>query len=115
MRLTSHPLQFDIKGILIRVDTGESIAAKGLLDCGATGSTISQSFVSSQKIPRQKLPNTITVTNADGTYNAHGQITHSTVVILKIGEHVKRKSFIIATLQHHDFYLGYDSTHIEYH
>jgi Retroviral aspartyl protease len=73
-----------------------------------TGLTISQSFVSSQKIPHQKLPNNITVTNADGTYNAHVQITHSTIVLLKIGEHVERKSFIIATLQHHDFYLGYD-------
>jgi Retroviral aspartyl protease len=108
MRSTSHPLQFDIEGVLIRVDTGESITTKGLLDCGATGSTISQSFVSHQKIPRQKLPNTITVTNADGTTNAHGQITHSTVVLLKIGEHVERKSFVIATLQHHDFYLEYD-------
>jgi Retroviral aspartyl protease len=73
-----------------------------------TGSTISQSFVSSQKIPHQKLPNTITVTNANGTHNAYGQITHSTVVLLQIGEHVEHKSFIIATLQHHDFYLGYD-------
>jgi Retroviral aspartyl protease len=108
MQSTRHPLQFDIEGILIRVDTGESITAKGLLDCGVTGLTISQSFISSQKIPHQKLPNTIIVTNADRTYNAHGQITHSTIVLLKIGEHVEHKSFVIATLQHHDFYLGYD-------
>jgi Retroviral aspartyl protease len=70
--------------------------------------TISQSFISSQKISYQKLPNTITVTNANGTYNAHGQITHSTVVLLKIGEHVECKSFVITALQYHDFYLGYD-------
>jgi hypothetical protein len=31
-----------------------------------------------------------------------------TVVLLRIGEHVEHKSFVIATLQHHNFYLGYD-------
>jgi hypothetical protein len=46
-------MQLDLTGTLICIDTGESIQATGLLNSGATGSTIDKSFVEKHKIPKQ--------------------------------------------------------------
>jgi hypothetical protein len=54
LRWTRHSdMQLDLTGTLIHMDTGESIQATGLLDSGATGSTIDKSFVEKHKIPKQ--------------------------------------------------------------
>jgi Aspartyl protease len=86
-------MQLDLTGTLIRMDTGESIQATGLLDSGATRSTIDKSFVEKHKIPKQQIMDHIPLMNADGTLNVHGPITHNVVLLLQIGDHTKRRSF----------------------
>jgi hypothetical protein len=56
-------MQLDLTGTLIHMDTGESIQATGLLNSGATGSTIDKSFVEKHKIPKQQIMDHIPLTN----------------------------------------------------
>jgi Retroviral aspartyl protease len=101
-------MQLDLKGTLIHMDIGESIQATGLLDSGATESTIDKSFIERYKIPKQWRMDYIPLTNTDRTLNIHGPITHNVVLLLQIGDHTKHRSFGITALEGHDFCLGCD-------
>jgi Aspartyl protease len=82
-------MQLYLTGTLIHIDTGELIQVTGLLDSGATGSTIDKSFVEKHKIPKQQIMDHIPLTNADGTLNVHGPITNNVVLPLQIGDHTE--------------------------
>jgi hypothetical protein len=100
--------QLDLKITLVRLDTLEEYSILALLDCGATGSTISQSFVSTHDIPTVALEKPIPVYNADGTSNSNGPITECVHMRMRIGNHEERIELAISHLKGHDVFLGFE-------
>jgi hypothetical protein len=58
-------------------DTGKRLPARALIDSGATGNFVSCEFVYRHDINLDKILNPIPVTNADGSANQGGPITHN--------------------------------------
>ena len=72
-RLGGNQLSVDIT--MGRLDNGESIRTKALVDSGCSGSCVDRDFVAKNEIPVRRLPLPIPVYNADGTINKGGSIT----------------------------------------
>lgn len=86
----------------------KKIQAYALLDSGATSSFIHPSFASKHGLKFEKLPNRITVTNADGTVNKQGTLTHFVKLQLEIGKHVSWQAFLVANIGHHNLIIGHN-------
>ena len=107
-RIAGSDSQLEVKGLITRLDTSESIMALGLVDSGATGCTINSEFIERHQIPKQRLKQEIPLTNADGSTNSHGPLKYTVVLLLQIGDHSEWRTFGVAKLDGHDFYLGFD-------
>ena len=69
----------ELKVHLESVDSHQPFDAKALLDSGATGLFIEESFVEAMNLTRNRLPCPILVYNIDGTLNEHGSVLRSCV------------------------------------
>src|SRR6202011_4605433 len=97
-----------VKGLITHLDMSKSIMAPRLLDSGATGCTVNSDFIEHYQIPKQRLKQEIPLTNADGSANSDSPLKYTVVFLLQIGDHSEHRTFGIAKLDGHDFYLGFD-------
>lgn len=80
--------------------------ALALIDSGAGGIFLDQSFVKTHRIPSSPLWNPIQVHNVDGTPNSNGEIRTSTRLELNIGDKVMSERFLITNLGKEEIILG---------
>ncbi|KAI0325775.1 hypothetical protein GY45DRAFT_1260284, partial [Cubamyces sp. BRFM 1775] len=95
--------------LTIRIPEAErSFDTIALLDTGSTASCMHKDFAIRHAIDLQNLENPIEVYNADGTVNAGGRITQRAEVVVQIGDHKERMSFLITDLGKSDVFLGHE-------
>jgi hypothetical protein len=76
-----------------------------VIDSGASGTFISESFVKEHKITTHRLKEPFRVNNADGTNSRKGSITHYCVLTMKIDQRTMRGKFNVHKLGRHDLIL----------
>src|SRR5258708_9792548 len=69
-----------------------------LLDSGATGMFINQSFVQKHQLETTPLPQPVLVRNVDGSPNENGSVTEEVHVTLRFGRHSERAHLTVANL-----------------
>jgi len=83
--VTERETTIDHKG-KIQITTEHPLNIKIMIDCGAEGDFIDQTYTTIMGIKKLALDKPITVRNVDGTKNEAGTITHYVNVNLDIGE-----------------------------
>jgi gag-polyprotein putative aspartyl protease len=109
--IRSPSITFKVK--LVGKLSGKQISANALLDSGAEGMIIHERFVEKHQLSTKLLNRPLPAQNVDGTQNAHGYITHSTVQRLRISNisgaaHDEQAEFLITNVGEHDIILGTD-------
>ena len=85
-----------------------SAATRALLDSGASTIFISSAFVKKHNITLTRLPQPIPLSNADGSQNAIGLITHEAVLRMAIGDHQEEIRAAVANTGEDELILGVD-------
>ena len=98
----------DVNIRLQTVDDGRFFATKALLDCGSTGSCISEDFVRKNQIRTTKVARPIPIYNADGTENKGGPIREYVDMRMIVQDHVERIQFAVSSLGETDIFIGLD-------
>ena len=88
-------------------DTGEVRSGHALIDCGATGKFMDQSYVEKHQLTAWKLQCTIPVFNVDGSLNEAGSITEVVDAILRLDGHSERTAFAVTSLGRQEIILGF--------
>jgi hypothetical protein len=84
--------------ILRTLDTGIRLSVTALLDSGATGLFIDQSFVKYHNLNTRKLQRAVPVYNVDGTLNKNGSIQEEVDLTLIFENHTERATFAVTDL-----------------
>ena len=84
------------------------IDGEALLDSGSTGSCIHRDYVRRHGLETQAFDAPIDVYNADGSVNSGGRITHFVQLLVQIGDHRERMTFLVTDLGKSDLFLGYE-------
>src|SRR6266436_3172550 len=84
----------------------KTIETNALVDCGAGGKFIDQSYARNNGITRMPLERPLPVYNVDGTPNKEGTITHQVELDLKIGDRVQRETLLVSGLGKQKVILG---------
>ena len=100
--------QMDVSGVVITMDTLDCHPIKALIDSGCTGSCINENFVRKHNLNTTKLPKSIPVFNADGSFNIAGRLTHTVQLQVIIGDHKEIMEFGVSNLGTSDIFLGHD-------
>ena len=90
---------------------GKRVQAKALKDSGATTNFIDRKFVENNHLVTNKLANPYNVSNADGTPNSAGQITHYVRAYTDVGGHKSTQYYYVTDLGNKDVMLGYTFLH----
>ena len=90
------------------VGRNRSAATRALLDSGASTIFISSAFVKKHNITLTRLPQPIPLSNADGSQNAIGLITHEAVLQMAIGDHQEEIRAAVANTGEDELILGVD-------
>ena len=77
---------------------GHKVQTEALVDSGATANFIDRNFVENNHLVTTKLATPYKVTNADGTPNKSGRITHYVRAYLGIGDHHTKRMFLVTDL-----------------
>ncbi|KAJ6459184.1 hypothetical protein C8R47DRAFT_994756, partial [Mycena vitilis] len=80
------------------LDTGKTRVIKALLDNGCTTTCMDRGYAEAEGYELKELDKPIKASNADGSENTQGNITHYTELIMTIGPHVERQRFLITGL-----------------
>ena len=81
--------------------------AVALLDSGANHNIMSPRIAALFTKQRFTLPSPIRLTTADGSEHKTGLIREGISTLCKIGSHISRQTFLIASIGHHDVFLGF--------
>ena len=84
------------------------IDGEALLDSGSTGSCIHRDYVRRHGLEMRAFDVPIDVYNADGSVNSGGRITHFVQLLVQIGDHRERMTFLVTDLGKSDLFLGYE-------
>jgi hypothetical protein len=104
----------ELKTELIGKLTKRKINATALLDSGAEGIIINNTFTTLHNLNRIKIPKPFPVRNVDGSENVMGWVTHYTIQTLRIyapndsSFHEETSEFYITDIGDHDIILGTD-------
>ena len=85
----------------------KTVTTNALLDSGAGGIFLDQTFVQKHNLPLHPLETPIAVYNVDGSRNLAGTITHGTHLNLKIADHTKPTEFYVTGLRQQTAILGF--------
>ena len=85
----------------------KTVATNALLDSGAGGIFLDQTFAQKHKLPLHPLETPIAVYNVDGSRNSAGTITHGTHLNLKIADYTKPTEFYVTGLGQQTAILGF--------
>jgi hypothetical protein len=107
--VTSTPSEnsLHLKVEIVTMDTQHLISFMALLDCGATGLFIDQSFVDRNRITMRTPSHSIPVYNIDRTLNEAGSIFEVVDVVLCYRDHSEWVQFTVMGLGKQDAILGY--------
>jgi len=107
--VASTPLKnsLHLKIEIVIMDTQQLISFMALLDCGATGLFVDQSFVDQNRITTRTLSHPIPIYNIDRTLNKTGSIHEVVDVVLCYRDHSERVQFTVTSLGKQDAILGY--------
>ena len=86
---------------------GHKVQTEALVDSGATTSFINKAFVEKNHLVTNKLATPYEVTNADGTPNVAGRITHYVRAYVGIGDHNSNQWLFVTDLGDKDLMIGY--------
>src|SRR5260370_4687161 len=84
-----------------------SVSTSMLLDSGATGMFINQSFMQKHQLETTPLPQPILVCNVNGSPNENGSVMGEVHVTLCFGHHSKRAHLTVANLRQHMVIIGH--------
>src|SRR5260370_10834299 len=84
-----------------------SVSMPMLLDSGATGMFINQSFVQKHQLETTPLPQPILVCNVDGSPNENGSVTEEVHITLHFRHHSKRAHLAVANLGQQMVIIGH--------
>src|SRR5438309_6191128 len=87
---------------------GISFAQSAFIDSGAMGSFVDQKWAEATGLTMIPLAKAFTITNADGTINCAGSVTHKAYFIVKFDGHFKSVRADVLTIPHTPVVLGYD-------
>lgn len=90
------------------LDTKKRRQVKALLDSGCTISCIDRDYCKSEGMTMVPLEESVQATNADGSVNNGGLITHYVELRMTIKEHKEKWRFLVTSLGKTRLYLGHD-------
>ena len=86
---------------------GKPIELEALLDSGAGGLFIDETFAKENEFTLHNLPTPLNVYNVDGTKNKKGTITTYVEVDLQIGERITKTRLYVTGLGRQEVILGF--------
>src|SRR5258708_5622797 len=102
---SSRSLNIQVK--LTSLTSLASVSTSALLDSGATGMFINQSFVQKHQLETTPLPQPVLVHNVNGSPNENGSVTEEVHVILRFGRHSERAHLAVANLGQQTVIIGH--------
>src|SRR5258708_6441937 len=93
--------------VQIELTSLASVSTSTLLDSGATGMLINQSFVQKHQLETIPLPQPVLVHNVDGSLNENGSVTEEVHVTLHFGHHSERVHLAVANLGQQMVIIGH--------
>ena len=107
-RITAENMQSNSFSIPVQVcDDTKSVETLALIDSGAGGKFIDQTYVRKLGIEVQKLEQPLIARNVDGMQNKKGKITSFIVLNLVIDGRTKRTRLLITRLGRQKIILGF--------
>ena len=100
-----HSLNIQVK--LTSLTSLTSISMSVLLDSGATGMFINQSFVQKHQLETTPLSQPVLVHNIDGSLNENGSVTEEVHITLCFRHHSKRAHLAVANLGQQMVIIGH--------
>ena len=93
--------------------SGKEISAHTLVDSGAEGMIIHETFAQQNRLTLHTLHNPLPAQNMDGSENKGGLITHTTIQHLRITDptgssHEEQAEFYVTNIGNYDIILGTD-------
>ena len=85
-----------------------SIVTQAMVDSGANTIFLSDEFVRRNQVHTEPLPKPVRLTNADGSANAIGMITHEADLRMTVGDHTECVRAAVASIGHDDLIIGVD-------
>src|SRR5258707_15610113 len=103
----NSPHSLNIQVELTSLTSLASISMSVLLDSGATGMLINQSFVQKHQLETTPLPQPVLVHNVDGSPNENGSVMEEVHVTLHFGRHSERAHLTVANLRQQTVIIGH--------
>src|SRR5258707_3735626 len=100
-----HSLNIQVK--LTSLTSLTSISMSMLLDSGATGMFINQSFMQKHQLVTTPLPQPVLVCNVDGSPNENGSVMEEVHITLCFRCHSKRAHLTVANLRQQMVIIGH--------
>src|SRR5258707_50610 len=93
--------------IQVKLTSLASVSMSMLLDSGATGMFINQSFVQKHQLETTPLPQPILIHNVDSSPNENGSVMEEVHVTLRFRRHSKRAHLAVANLRQQIVIIGH--------
>src|SRR5258707_2197397 len=103
----NSPCSLNIQVKLTSLTSLASISTSALLDSGATGMFINQSFVQKHQLETTPLPQPVLIHNVDGSPNENGSVMEQVHVTLRFGSHSERAHLTVANLGQQMVIIGH--------
>src|SRR5258707_2985695 len=103
----NSPHSLNIQVELTSLTSLASVSMSTLLDSGATGMFINQSFMQKHQLETTPLPQPILVHNVDGSPNENGSVMEEVHVTLHFGCHSERAHLAVANLRQQMVIIGH--------
>src|SRR5260221_288167 len=103
----NSPHSLNIQVELTSLTSLASISMSMLLDFGATGMFINQSFVQKHQLETTLLPQPVLVCSVNGSANENGSVTEEVHITLCFRHHSKRAHLVVANLRQQMVIIGH--------
>src|SRR6266436_1565517 len=103
----NSPHSLNIQVELTSLTSLTSISTSALLDSGATGMFINQSFMQKHQLKTTPLPQPVLVHNVNGSPNENGSVTEEVHITLRFGHHSERAHLVVANLRQQTVIIGH--------
>src|SRR5258708_38776884 len=103
----NSPCSLNIQVKLTSLTSLASISMSVLLDSGATGMFINQSFMQKHQLETTPLPQPVLICNGDSSPNENGSVMEEVHVTLCFGCHSERAHLAVANLRQQTVIIGH--------
>ncbi len=105
LKNSPHSLNVQVK--LTSLTSLTPVSTSMLLDSGATGMFINQSFVQKHQLETTPLPQPVLMCNVDGSANENGSVTEEVHITLHFGCHSERAHLAVTNLGQQTVIIGH--------